>query len=124
LDFELSKEQIDIQQAAREFAETELNKEYQLELDRSHKYPWEAWKKAGELGFIAINYPEEYGGGGYGLMERVLVIEEFCRQAAGIGNALALSNFGCRVIANHGRQSKRRNTWSRCARGKWSALLP
>jgi alkylation response protein AidB-like acyl-CoA dehydrogenase len=118
VDFELSKEQLDIQQAARQFAETELNRDYMLELDRGHKYPWEAWKKAGELGFIAINYPEKYGGGGYGLMERVLVIEEFCRQGAGIGNALVLSNFGCRVIANHGTEEQKKKYLEPMCQGK------
>jgi acyl-CoA dehydrogenase len=118
MDFELSKEQIDIQKAVHQFAETELNKDYLLELERGHKFPWEAWKKAGELGFIAINYPEKYGGGGYGLMERVLVTEEFCRQAAGVGNALVLSNFGCRIIANHGTEEQKKKYIETMCQGK------
>jgi alkylation response protein AidB-like acyl-CoA dehydrogenase len=118
VDFELTKEQLDIQRAVREFAETELNKDYILELERSHKFPFEAWKKASDLGFIAIHYPEEYGGGGYGLMERVLVIEEFCRQAGGAGNALALSNFGCRVIANHGTEEQKKKYVEPTCQGK------
>ena len=118
MDFELSKEQIDIQQAARQFAETELNKDYLLEIERAHKYPLEAWKKANELGFIAINYPEKYGGGGYGLIERVLVIEEFSRQASGAGNALALANFGCRVIANHGTEEQKKKYLEPMCQGK------
>jgi alkylation response protein AidB-like acyl-CoA dehydrogenase len=118
VDFELTREQLDIQQAARQFAETELNKDYILELERSHKFPFEAWKKASDLGFIAIHYPEKYGGGGYGLMERVLVIEEFCRQAGGAGNALALSNFGCRVIVDHGTEEQKKKYVEPTCQGK------
>jgi alkylation response protein AidB-like acyl-CoA dehydrogenase len=118
VDFDLSKEQLDIQMAVRQFAETELNKDYLLEIERTHRYPLEAWKKASELGFISINYPEEYGGGGYGLMERVLVIEEFCRQGAGAGNALALSNFGCRVIVNHGSPEQKKKYLEPICQGK------
>jgi len=118
MEFVLNKEQLDIQQAAREFADTELNKDYLLELERGHKFPWEVWKKAGELGFIAINYPEEYGGQAYGLLERVLIIEEFCRQAAGAGMALALSNFGCRMIADHGSKEQKNKYLVPACRGE------
>jgi alkylation response protein AidB-like acyl-CoA dehydrogenase len=118
VDFDLSKEQLDIQQAVRQFAETELNKDYLLELERGHRYPLEAWKKASDLGFISINYPEQNGGGGYGLMERVLVVEELCRQGAGVGSALALSNFGCRVIANHGTAEQKKKYLEPICQGK------
>ena len=123
MDFELNKEQLDIQQAVRQFAETELNKDYVLELDRGHKYPWEAWKKACELGFLSINYPEKYGGGGYGLMERVLVIEELCRQGGGVGSALALSNFGMRVVANHGTEEQKQKYLVSACQGKVTTFI-
>jgi len=46
MDFEFTKEQRDIHGVAREFAEAEFEKNYVLELDRNHKFPWEIWKKA------------------------------------------------------------------------------
>jgi len=107
MDFELSKEQMDIQQAVREFVRTELTRDYLLDLERKHEFPWKAWQKACELGFVAINFPEEYGGGGYGSMEKVIVIEEFCRQAAGVGTAITTGNFGSKIIANRGTKEQK-----------------
>ena len=46
MDFELTKEQKDIQKAAREFAKGEFDKEVALELDEKHEYPRSIWKKA------------------------------------------------------------------------------
>ncbi|MGB3601935.1 acyl-CoA dehydrogenase family protein [Gordonia sp. (in: high G+C Gram-positive bacteria)] len=43
----------------------------------------ELWKEAGELGFIGVNLPEEYGGGGAGMYELAIVMEELA--AAGTG---------------------------------------
>ena len=85
MDFELTKEQSDIQKAAREFAEAEFERNYVIELDRNHEFPWEIWKKASGLGFLGLDIPEEYGGQGLGLMETVLVREEFSRCGAGAG---------------------------------------
>ncbi|MCL7961063.1 MAG: acyl-CoA dehydrogenase family protein, partial [marine benthic group bacterium] len=79
MDFGLSKEQKDIQKAARRFAKGEFDRELALELEEKHEFPTEIWKKAADEGFIGLHYPEEYGGSGYGVMENTLVVEEFCR---------------------------------------------
>lgn len=42
MDFELTSEQKAVQQAAREFAEKEYNKDYNFEIERSHRFPREA----------------------------------------------------------------------------------
>jgi acyl-CoA dehydrogenase len=118
MDFELSKEQIDIQLAVREFVQTELTKDYLLEIERHHKFPFEVWQKACELGFVAINFPEEYGGGGYGSMEKVLVIEEFCRQGAGAGTAITTANFGSKIIANRGTKAQKEKYLPLMCQGK------
>lgn len=78
MDFDLSKEQQDIKTAAREFAEIAR------ECDREERYPTELVKKAAELGFIGINLPEEYGGSGYGYLEKCLVTEGFWRVDPGL----------------------------------------
>jgi alkylation response protein AidB-like acyl-CoA dehydrogenase len=49
MDFELTEEQKDIQKAAREFAEVEFEKNYVLELDRNHQFPWEIWRTGSRL---------------------------------------------------------------------------
>lgn len=108
MDFELTKEQLDIQRAARDFAEAEFNKDYLLDIDRNHKFPWEVWKKAVNLGFLGLEMPEEYGGQGYGIMERVLVAEQFCRCGAGAGVSVLGTYFGSRIILRKGTEEQKR----------------
>ena len=108
MDFEFTKEQMDIQRAAREFAEAEFEKNYVLELDRNHKFPWEIWKKAIKLGFVGLDIPEEYGGQGYGLLERVLVTEQFCRCGASVGTSVLGTYFGSKIILKKGNEDQRK----------------
>jgi len=50
--------------------------EYYLEKARAGEHTTELWSEAGKLGFIGVNLPEEYGGGGAGMYELSLVMEE------------------------------------------------
>ncbi|BDX30474.1 acyl-CoA dehydrogenase [Mycobacterium antarcticum] len=50
--------------------------DYYLEKARSGGHTTELWSEAGKLGFIGVNLPEEYGGGGAGMYELALVMEE------------------------------------------------
>lgn len=108
MNFELTKEQKAIQKAVREFAEGEFDKDLALEHELNHRFPRELWKKACELGFTCINYPEEYGGQGYGLMEQVLVIEELCRKDSGLGIAIMLASFGSDIILRCGSEEQKK----------------
>jgi alkylation response protein AidB-like acyl-CoA dehydrogenase len=102
MDFKLSKEQEGIQKAARDFAKGEFDKEIALEHERAHQFPREIWKKACELGFIGLHFPEKYGGQEYGILENALVVEEFCRRDSGLGIALTLSDFASEIILRCG----------------------
>ncbi|QZA08667.1 acyl-CoA dehydrogenase [Mycolicibacter heraklionensis] len=50
--------------------------DYYLEKARAGEHTDELWNEAGKLGFIGVNLPEEYGGGGAGMYELSLVMEE------------------------------------------------
>src|SRR5689334_14561095 len=50
--------------------------DYYLEKARAGQHTDELWSEAGKLGFIGVNLPEEYGGGGAGMYELALVMEE------------------------------------------------
>ena len=118
MDFELSEEQRDIKKAAKELAEGEFDRELALELEREHKFPWDIWKKACELGFVGIHFPEEWGGGGYGILENILVVEEFCRVDSGIGVALSLADFSSEIILRWGTQDQKKKFLTPIAEGK------
>jgi alkylation response protein AidB-like acyl-CoA dehydrogenase len=107
MDFSLTKEQKDIQKAAREFAQGEFDPDVALGLEREGRYPFEIWKRACELGFIGMHFPERYGGQQLGLLENVLVVEEFCRRHSGIGIALGLSGFGSEMILRFGSDAQK-----------------
>ena len=107
MDFELTKEQKDIKQAAREFAEGEFDKDLAIKHDKEHSFPRSIWKKACELGFVGLHFPEEFGGQGLGVLENALVVEEFCRRDSGFGTALALSDFASEIIMRHGSQEQK-----------------
>jgi alkylation response protein AidB-like acyl-CoA dehydrogenase len=118
MDFELSKQQKDIQKAARDFAKGEFDKEIAFELEQKHEFPTEIWQKAGELGFLGLHYPEEYGGSGFGCTENVLVVEEFCRRDSSIGTALMLCDFGSETVLRYGSDEQKKQILEPIADGK------
>jgi acyl-CoA dehydrogenase len=118
MDFNLTTEQIDIQKAAEEFAKGEFEPDAALEYDEKQEFPSRIWKKACELGFVGIHFPEEYGGPGFGLLENALITEAFCRQDSGIGMALALSDCGSEMILRYGDENQKREILSFIAQGK------
>ena len=60
--------------------------DYYQKKARAHQHTSELWSEAGKLGFLGVNLPEEYGGGGAGMYELSLVMEEM----AAAGSALLL----------------------------------
>lgn len=119
MDFELNEEQKDIQLAAREFAQGAFDKEKILELEETHAFPKEIWKKASKLGFVGIHFPEEYGGQSYGVFENALIVEEFCRRDSGVGVALSLADFSSEVILRFGTPEQKKKYLVPVARGEF-----
>src|SRR2546421_6582891 len=76
--FDLTDEQRQIQQLARDFANREV-KPVAEDLDREHRFPYEIVKQLGELGLMGVPYPEEYGGGGAGYLAYAIAVEELAR---------------------------------------------
>jgi len=107
MDFDLSKDQLDIKKAAREFAEGEFPEIAEM-CDREEKYPKELVRKAAELGFVGISLPEEYGGSGYGYLEKCLVNEELWRVDPGLGSAVTAATFGADMILLYGNNDQKR----------------
>ena len=92
--FELTEEQLMVQNMCREFAQKEL-KEQAVEIDRTHRFPLETTKKLGELGILGVVYPQEYGGAGMDYMSYVLAVEEISRVCASSGVVVAAHNSLC-----------------------------
>ena len=116
--FELSKSQKEIQKAAREFAKGEFDKELAIELEKKHEFPTNIWKKAAELGFIGIHFPEKYEGQGLGVFENILVAEEFCRMDSGIGAAVILAGFAAENVLRFGNEDLKQKFLPKIALGE------
>ncbi|MGD2125401.1 MAG: acyl-CoA dehydrogenase family protein [Desulfobacteraceae bacterium] len=101
MDFTLTKEQIDIQKAAREFALGEFPERAQ-EFDRNETFDLDIWRKACELGFVGVFIEEAYGGAGLGFFEHCLITEEFWAVDAGMANAVITSTFGAELLGLFG----------------------
>jgi alkylation response protein AidB-like acyl-CoA dehydrogenase len=106
MDFELSDEQKDIKNAAKEFALGEFPDRAQ-EFDREEKFDLNLWKKACELGFVGVNIGETYGGPALGQFERCLIDEEFWAVDAGIGTAILSTVFGSELIERFGSEEQK-----------------
>jgi alkylation response protein AidB-like acyl-CoA dehydrogenase len=102
MEFGLTKTQIDIQKAVRDFCKGEFDKDLALELDQKHEFPKKIWQKAGEIGLIGVHFPEAYSGQGMGCLECILVVEELCRNDSGIGACVALSGFASELLLHYG----------------------
>ncbi|MXP15107.1 acyl-CoA dehydrogenase [Altererythrobacter confluentis] len=82
--FGLSDEQAELQAAARKFAREQLpDLARQLERD-DEPVPHEMLRQYGDLGFLGINLPAQYGGMGLGHLEALLVLEEFAQVSAAV----------------------------------------
>jgi alkylation response protein AidB-like acyl-CoA dehydrogenase len=107
MDFTLTKEQRDIQKAAREFALGEFLPEKAIEFDRNETFDPGIRRKACELGFVGVFIDEEYGGAGLGLFEHCLITEEFWAVDAGMGNAVITSTFGAELLQLFGTKEQK-----------------
>jgi alkylation response protein AidB-like acyl-CoA dehydrogenase len=122
MDFQLSKIQKDIKQAAREFAEGEFPKMAQ-ECDREEKTDMGLLQKARDLGFVGVFVDEKYGGMGMGFLESCIVMEEFWRVDPGQANAITCMSFGSEMILLFGTEDqKEKYLTSVCQGGKIGAV--
>ncbi len=115
--FNLTKEQIDIQKAAREFAEGEL-RPVARDLDAREAFDDRLWKKAAQLGFLAVFVDEKYGGLGLGYLEQCLIVEEFARVDLGIAHALESTFFGTQLIQSAGNEKQKEKYLPPICRGE------
>ena len=118
MDFRLNKSQKEIQKAARDFAKGEFDKELAMELDRSHEFPRKIWEKAADLGFIGIHFPEKYSGQGLGVLENIIIADEFCCRDSSIGSAVILSGFASECILRFGSDALKERFLPPVAEGK------
>ncbi len=86
----LPKEYQDLKEAVREFSEGEMTEELLKTCNDRHEFPFQLYRKAGELGIIGAGFDETVGGSGFGLLGAAIAIEQMCRVSPGLGMAVSL----------------------------------
>ncbi|MBE0408773.1 MAG: acyl-CoA dehydrogenase [Anaerolineales bacterium] len=89
--FSMSAEHKMIRQTARDFAQNEIAPAA-VEFDETGKFPKDTVQKMGEMGFMGIEIPEEYGGAGMDTLAYVLALEEICKADAAHGTIMSVNN--------------------------------
>lgn len=107
MQFQLSEEQLMIQQAARDFAQNEL-KPGVIERDEHQKFPAEQVKKLGELGFLGMMVNPKYNGSGLDAISYVLVMEELSKIDASASVVVSVNNsLVCYGLESYGSEAQK-----------------
>ncbi len=94
MEFNLSERDIEVRNLARDFAQNEIAP-LVMKYDESQEFPFEIVEKLGEMGFLGIIFPEEYGGSAFSTLEYALIIEEISKVDPSIGLTIAAHNGLC-----------------------------
>lgn len=98
MDFNLSEEDLELKQMARELAEKRIYPRA-MEMDEEGETPPDLIKECAELGYFGFTVPEEYGGLGMNSTSFMGVLEEICAASAGFGIMLSVHNsLTCEII--------------------------
>jgi butyryl-CoA dehydrogenase len=107
MNFELNEEQRQIRDTLEDFARREI-KPNAAKWDEEETFPREVMAKLGELGFLGVSFPEQYGGGGADTLSQVLVVEGLARYDAGLAlSCAAHMSLASGHIATFGSASQR-----------------
>ena len=91
MDFNLTEEQLMIQQAARDFAQAELLPGV-IERDEHSKFPTDQVKMMAELGFMGMMVDPKYGGAGLDSVSYVLAMTEIAKVDASAAVIMSVNN--------------------------------
>ena len=80
MDFSLSEEQEMLKKMARDFLAKECPRKLVREMEEDERgYSPELWRKMAELGWMALPFPEKYGGGDGSFSDLIILLEEMGR---------------------------------------------
>jgi len=119
MNFDLTENELMIQQMVKDFAEKEIRPNV-MKWDESQEFPVELFRKAGELGLMGILVPAEYGGSGMGYNEYIMVIREIAKVCGSIGLSVAAHNSLCtNHILKFGNEEQKKKWLPKLATGQW-----
>ena len=118
MEFAPSDEHEQIRLAVRQVCR-DFDDEYWRSCDEDHRFPWTFYEAMAKGGWVGIAIPEEFGGGGRGITEASIVLEEVAASGAAMNgcSALHLSIFGMNPVVRHGSASMKQKYLPRVAAG-------
>lgn len=118
MNFQLTEEQLAVQQAARDFAQSELLPGV-IERDTHQKFPTEQIKKMGALGFMGMMVDPKYNGGGMDSISYVLAMEEISKIDASASVCMSVNNsLVCWGLETYGTEEQKEKYLKRLATGE------
>src|SRR5215203_4979594 len=118
MNFQLTEEHLAVQEAARNFAQTELLPGV-IERDTHQKFPTEQIKKMGELGFMGMMTDPKYNGGGMDTISYVLAMEEISKVDASASVCMSVNNsLVCWGLERYGNEEQKQKYLTPLAQGK------
>ena len=117
-EFGFTEEQIMLRDMTRDFVNKEI-KPIAAKIDAEEKIPTELIKQLGELGFLGVAFPEEYGGGGFGEVGYCLMQEEVARGCMSTSTFIgAHQSIGANVIYLGGTEEQKQKYLTPLAKGE------
>lgn len=118
LNFNLTEEHLAVQEAARNFAQTELLPDV-IERDNAQHFPKELIRRMGDLGFLGMMVSPEYGGGGMDTVSYVLAMEELSKIDASASVIVSVNNsLVCYGLESYGTEDQKQKYLTRLATGE------
>ena len=116
--FEFTEEQLMIQEAARDFAQSAIAP-IAAEFDESGEFPMETMRQMGELGLMGIEVPETYGGAGLDAIGYALALIEISAADASHGTIMSVNNtLYCNGILKYGTEEQKKRFVTPIASGQ------
>lgn len=106
MNFDETQEQKDLREAVAALG-AKYGPQYFQDCARQGRKTDELWREAGELGFIGVNLPEQYGGGGAGMYELAIVMEELAASGTGLLMLVVSPAICGNIIARFGTQEQK-----------------
>jgi len=118
LNFQLTEEQLAVQMAARDFAQSELLPGV-IERDTEARFPTEQIQKMGALGFMGMMVDPNFGGGGMDTISYVIAMEELSKIDASASVSMSVNNsLVCWGLEKYGTEEQKQTYLTKLATGE------
>ena len=117
---DFNEEQLMMRDSVKEFIDKEVWPYKDRFEKKDYKFTEEVMRKAGELGFLGVAVPEEYGGLGMGFVSTMLVCDYFSGASGSLSTAFgAHTGIGTMPITLYGNEEQKKKYVPKLASGEW-----